>query len=309
MNHNKDLDYFRAVLICLMILVHVVHFGDLYPGIKNAILAFMMPAFLVITGYLVNVNKSAKDFLVYLWQIFLPYVLLVTGFAVLSLYLPVRDGIKTFDVATMTHLIFIKSIGPYWFFHTMMVCGILYYASFHLSPKLELTVKFLLFGALIIMVSLWTPFLNIKAAAYYYFGVGVRLYLHDFSRIYRRSWRPVFLFVLLISIPSFQDWGTLSVFVSVLCFFCFASYFVSLSSHRTKDVMGYIGRNTFPIYCFHPIFTMLSKFMLPWFKLEPSGIVHALFTVGMSVVGCLYLAKLSDATHLSYVFGKKKLLR
>ena len=91
MKHNNELDFSRAVLIVLVILVHIVNFGNLYPLSKSSILAFMMPTFLFITGYLVNIDKSIKDFLRYLLQIFLPYIIFVMGYAVLSLYLPVRD--------------------------------------------------------------------------------------------------------------------------------------------------------------------------------------------------------------------------
>ena len=91
MKHNNELDFSIAVLIVLVILVHIVNFGNLYPLAKSSILAFMMPTFLFITGYLVNIDKSIKDFLRYLLQIFLPYIIFVMGYAVLSLYLPVSD--------------------------------------------------------------------------------------------------------------------------------------------------------------------------------------------------------------------------
>ena len=46
MNHNNHLDFFRAILIVLVILIHIVNFGDHYLLLKNAILAFLMPSFL-----------------------------------------------------------------------------------------------------------------------------------------------------------------------------------------------------------------------------------------------------------------------
>ena len=46
MKYNRDINFFRAVLICLVILVH--------PNAKIAISAFIMPSFLIITGYLVH---------------------------------------------------------------------------------------------------------------------------------------------------------------------------------------------------------------------------------------------------------------
>ena len=117
--HNTTIDFMRAILIVLMILIHIVNFGTLYPDIKDGILSFLMPSFLVITGYLVNVNKPLGKFCVYIIRIALPYTIMVTGFVVLSLYLPVRGGITNFDIPTLCHTLFITSIGPYWFLQAM----------------------------------------------------------------------------------------------------------------------------------------------------------------------------------------------
>lgn len=121
MKYSRDIDFFRAILIVLVILVHIVNFGNVYPLAKSGILSFIMPTFLVITGFLVNINKPIQDYTLYILRIWLPYMILVIGYAVLSLFLPVRDGIKVFDIPTILNILFIKSIGPYWFLHAMMV--------------------------------------------------------------------------------------------------------------------------------------------------------------------------------------------
>lgn len=157
MKYNRDINFFRAVLICLVILVHIVNFGDIYPNAKIAISAFIMPSFLIITGYLVNINKSIRDFALYILRIWLPYMILVIGYATLSLFLPVRDGIKTFDMPTILNILFIKSIGPYWFLHVMIVCGIVYYLTFHIFNKLSITAKYSIFATVLIAVTLLTP--------------------------------------------------------------------------------------------------------------------------------------------------------
>lgn len=191
MRYSRDIDFFRAILIGLVILVHIVNFGNIYPSVKSAILSFIMPTFLVITGYLVNVNKSIQDYALYILKIWLPYMILVIGYAVLSLYLPVRDGIKVFDIPTILDVLFIKSIGPYWFLHAMIVCGIIYYFAFHISYKLDITAKYSTFASLLIIVSLTTPFLSIKTAIYYFIGVGIRQYykdlVHPTFRVIRQS--------------------------------------------------------------------------------------------------------------------------
>lgn len=127
---NTDIDWIRAILIILMILIHIVSFGNAYPQLKAGILSFMMPTFLIITGYLVNIEKNPKEMGRYLMCLALPYVIMVTGFSVLSYFMPVRDGITELSLSQICEKIFVTSIGPYWFIQTMIICGILYYVSF-----------------------------------------------------------------------------------------------------------------------------------------------------------------------------------
>ena len=135
MSRNSLIDFIRALLIFLVILVHIVHFGDLHTNVKSMILAFLMPTFLVITGFLVNVEKSIADFCIYLTRIILPYVIMVCGYMVVSIYLPVRDGVKVLDFTTFYNVLFITSIGPYWFFKVMILCGICYYVVFNVMTN------------------------------------------------------------------------------------------------------------------------------------------------------------------------------
>ena len=130
MKRNTDLDFIRSILIILMILIHIVSFGNAYPHLKAGILSFMMPTFLIITGYLVNIGKTGRQFGKYLLCLALPYIIMVTGFSVLSYFLPVRDGITELSLSQIAQKIFVTSIGPYWFIQTMIICGILYYGSF-----------------------------------------------------------------------------------------------------------------------------------------------------------------------------------
>ncbi len=249
MKHNNELDFSKAVLIVLIILVHIVNFGNLYPLAKSSILAFMMTTFLFITGYLVNIDKSIKDFLRYLLQIFLPYIIFVMGYAVLSLYLPVRDGIETLDWPTIVNVLCVKSIGPYWFFHTMIVCGTIYYTVFQTFRSLSTAAKYSLFAAVLIAVALWTPILNIKAAVYYFVGVGIRLYVGDFYRVYVKSLWPALPFGLLISNPAFHDWGAIYpyLFGLLLVFLLVSIHFLQ----RSRQDRGRIYRQEhFPNFRF-----------------------------------------------------------
>ena len=63
MEHRiKELDYLKSIFILLMIVFHLVYIGDKYPYIKQIVYTFHMSAFLIISGYLDNVQKDIKSF-------------------------------------------------------------------------------------------------------------------------------------------------------------------------------------------------------------------------------------------------------
>ena len=73
----KELDFLKCIFIILMIIFHLVYIGDSYPYAKQVVYTFHMSAFLVISGYLNNVNKKSKlsdgvcfgySFLMFVWK-------------------------------------------------------------------------------------------------------------------------------------------------------------------------------------------------------------------------------------------------
>ena len=322
---NTDIDWIRAILIILMILIHIVSFGNAYPQLKAGILSFMMPTFLIITGYLVNIGKSPKEMGRYLMCLALPYVIMVTGFSVLSYFMPVRDGITELSLAQICEKIFVTSIGPYWFIQTMIICGILYYASFKGATWGKLrqgettkstTTSLFIFATLLLLLSK-TPALSPSAATYYFIGVVLRQCHIGFDRIFRPSPAALLLWLLLLGMEEWHDWGTLAIIFSCWCCISSLMWIHNLITRlqkkacirKTEDTLLYIGRNTLPIYLFHPIFTMAAKFYHPLFGWDRSEIIFALVTIFIAIAGSIGIAKMMEKTHLAYLFGKGKMLR
>ena len=54
----EELDFLKFVFITLMIAFHLTYIGDTYPVAKQLVYTFHMPGFLLVSGYLFNVNKS-----------------------------------------------------------------------------------------------------------------------------------------------------------------------------------------------------------------------------------------------------------
>ena len=322
---NTDIDWIRAILIILMILIHIVSFGNAYPQLKAGILSFMMPTFLIITGYLVNIGKSPKEMGRYLMCLALPYFIMVTGFSVLSYFMPVRDGITELSLSQICEKIFVTSIGPYWFIQTMIIYGILYYVSFKGATwgtlrqgktTMSTTTSLFIFATLLLLLSK-TPALSPSAATYYFIGVILRQCHIGFDRIFRPSPAALLLWLLLLGMEEWYDWGTLAIVFSCWCCISSLMWIHSLikrlqdnaSVRKTEDTLLYIGRNTLPIYLFHPIFTMAAKFYHPLFSWDRSEICFALVTIFIAIAGSIGIAKMMEKTHLAYLFGKGKMLR
>ena len=322
---NTDIDWIRAILIILMILIHIVSFGNAYPQLKAGILSFMMPTFLIITGYLVNIEKSSKEMGRYLMCLALPYVIMVTGFSVLSYFMPVRDGITELSLSQICEKIFVTSIGPYWFIQTMIICGILYYVSFKGAiwgtlrqgkTTMSTTTSLFIFATLLLLQSK-TPALSPSAATYYFIGAVLRQCHIGFDRIFRPSPVALLLWINLLGMEEWYDWGTLAIVFSCWCCISSLMWIHSLINHlqdnacvrKTEATLLYIGRNTLPIYLFHPIFTMAAKFYHPLFSWDRSEIIFALVTIFIAIAGSIGIAKMMEKTRLAYLFGKGKMLR
>lgn len=322
---NTDIDWIRAILIILMILIHIVSFGNAYPQLKAGILSFMMPTFLIITGYLVNIEKSPKEMGRYLMCLALPYVIMVTGFSVLSYFMPVRDGITELSLSQICEKIFVTSIGPYWFIQTMIICGILYYVSFKGAiwgtlrqgkTTMSTTTSLFIFATLLLLLSK-TPALSPSAATYYFIGAVLRQCHIGFDRIFRPSPVALLLWINLLGLEEWYDWGTLAIVFSCWCCISSLMWIHSLikrlqdnvSVQKTEDTLLYMGRNTLPIYLFHPIFTMAAKFYHPLFSWDRSEIIFALVTIFIAIAGSIGIAKMMEKTRLAYLFGKGKMLR
>ena len=322
---NTDIDWIRAILIILMILIHIVSFGNAYPQLKAGILSFMMPTFLIITGYLVNIEKSSKEMGRYLMCLALPYVIMVTSFSVLSYFMPVRDGITELSLSQICEKIFVTSIGPYWFIQTMIICGILYYVSFKGAiwgtlrqgkTTMSTTTSLFIFATLLLLLSK-TPALSPSAATYYFIGAVLRQCHIGFDRIFRPSPVALLLWINLLGLEEWYDWGTLAIVFSCWCCISSLMWIHSLINHlqdnacvrKTEATLLYIGRNTLPIYLFHPIFTMAAKFYHPLFSWDRSEIIFALVTIFIAIAGSIGIAKMMEKTRLAYLFGKGKMLR
>lgn len=307
----QEIDFVRFILIIAVILVHIVNLGEVQPEMKSVVLSFLMPTFLLVTGYLVNIEKSIKGFAKYLIRLFLPYAIMVIGFSVLSFYLPVQDRLTEMSLKAILMKVFVTSIGPYWFLQTMIVCGIIYYACFYfLRNHLELASILSIVCFSLYFVADLSPVISIKAIPYYFLGAALRHTGIRFSSFFRKSPFAILPIIVLLIHHEMRDWGSIAILFVAYSLISFLSWFNGLI--RTLGMYRhilFIGANTLPIYLFHPIFTMLAKYYLPLFDFDSSGATHAVVTVIIAIAGSLLLAYAMDKSGLSFLFGSHTFIR
>ena len=126
----QEIDMAKGILILLMVAFHIEFFNTKYPDACSIIYAFVMPGFLLISGYLFSVNKEPRKFLKSISGIVVPYIFFeivyLLGIGMLGKYI---GSSNTFDggVLTLLNKIAFSPSGTYWYLHTMAICLTVYY--------------------------------------------------------------------------------------------------------------------------------------------------------------------------------------
>ena len=70
----QQLDYLKGIFILLMVLFHLAPVYENYRVLQTAIYTFHMSAFLIISGYLANIEKDVPNFCRGMLRLVVPYV-------------------------------------------------------------------------------------------------------------------------------------------------------------------------------------------------------------------------------------------
>ena len=302
MEHRiKELDYLKSILILLMVAFHLVYIGDKYPYIKQIVYTFHMPAFLIISGYLTNVQKDIRSFMRKLLWIFIPYLCLETGYVLMSHILPVRENVPEISSSILLHKIFIKPLGPYWYLHTLIICSLLYYLTFRYT-RMKTISQAILLGLGLFAVSYWGGIIVLANAIYFLAGVIIKQSKLPFIRIFQPSLLALVPMILLCCFPDNLNRGTLAGITITYLAIIISLYAHSYLSKGIRQCSYFIGRNTLVIFLFSPLFTILCKMFLSFLFFEPTGILFMIISVAITVSGCIIIAWSLDKLHFFFFF-------
>ncbi|MBP5573411.1 MAG: acyltransferase [Bacteroidales bacterium] len=303
-----ELDFLKCIMIVLMVAFHLVYFEELYPYAKQVVYTFHMPVLLIISGYLTNIDKSPLRFLKGILWLFVPYAIMECGYIWMSSLLPIRDHIDHLTASVFFDKLFLHPLGPYWYLHALILCGLTYYAVFRWCPMRTMS-RCVLLG-LIFAGYAYLGILSLSRAFYFLAGVVVHQSRFSFLEVFRPSWLAVVGLALLVIHPDNLHADVVGgvLIVYLVMSFCLAWYPVVRG--RLRTFMLFLGRNTMPIFVFSPLFTILCKFLVPYLAFDKTGLLFLVISLTVSISGSLAIGWVMDRLRVSpYFFGKKAIDR
>lgn len=300
-----EIDMAKGILILLMVAFHLGLFNTKYPHACQIVYAFHMSGFLLISGYLFSAKKEPRKFLKSIYGIAVPYIVFeivyLLGIGLLGKFIGASN---TFDGGVLTLLSKIAFLpsGTYWYLHTMAICLTVYYIVNRYVMKG-------LSGILISSVILYALSIGIEGLKWEnitYFIIGALFRNANFV-INERLKSPVSVFCFVLIIVYTNEISRYSI-AGIGLTLTFLGFIFDLKERVPKQIsnfISYIGRNSFAIFLFSPMFTAVTKFYAPLFAFDDSAILWTIFSSLLVVSLCLFCAILFDRLSLSRIIVGK----
>ena len=304
-----QLDYLKGFFIFLMVLFHLSLIENHYPVLRAAVYTFHMSAFLVISGYLANIEKDGRTFGRGLLRLVIPYVVF-ESFYILMLFFLGKTMHTTNSIDSLTMLSFLDRIaehpiGPYWYIHTLFICIFIYYLVYKVFKMSNIS-GFLLTGLLLYGLSLVIEGLNWANVIYFLIGVFIFRSGKSFMEMIPPSFLALLPLCILFSSKDNYYNGSLAGIAITWLVISFMLFVYACCPDRLKGLLCYLGRNSLAIVVFSPLFTVLTKIVAPYFSFDPTDVCFALFALSFVVACSLASAWLCDKLHISSILFFKE---
>ena len=305
-----ELDYLKGIFILLMVIFHLALVEETYPVLREAVYTFHMSAFLIISGYLANVEKTPQDFGKGLLRLLIPYVLFESLYILMQYFvggsLGAHNAIGQLTPTDFIYRVATQPTGPYWYLHTLILCTAVYYVIYRLL-KLKSISGLALTGLILFGLSLVIEGLNWDYVIYFLMGMFILQCGGKLTRVIAPSfWAILPLILLFSSRNNFQNGSLAGVAITVLVMSALLAFYPYCSA-VVRNVLCYIGRNSLAIVIFSPIFTLATKLITPYFAFDPTAICFTIVALAFVVGCCLACAWLADKLHISqYIFAKDR---
>lgn len=304
-----QLDYLKGIFIVLMVLFHLALVESTYPIAREAVYTFHMSAFLLISGYLANVEKKPSAFFKSVMHILLPYLLFESLYIVMQYNLGSALGAHN-AIGTLTATDFLTRMltlptGPYWYLHTLVICTLIYYLVYRLL-KLQGIAGLALSGLLLYGLSLVIEGLDWSNVIYFLIGMSILRSGNSLLRVITPSFIAVLpLMVLFSNRENFHNGSLAGVAITLLVMSVLLAFY-PYCGKAVRSTACFLGRNSLAIVVFSPIFTLATKAAMPLFTFDTTAVSFAVTAVAFVVLCCLGCAWLCDRLKLSPIIFLKE---
>lgn len=304
----REIDYLKCVFIVLMIIFHLVYVGNKYPYLKQIVYTFHMPAFLIISGYLANIDKGAGRLLRQIKWLFVPYAVMEAGYIYMASLLPIREHIDGLTAAVFAEKLLLHPLGPYWYLHTLIICYITYYAASRLKPRFGVAGMFCIMGVAMYALDKTAGIIYTGNAAYFMAGALIRQCGIKFTTAFSPTLLAAVPFIIFCTAsPKGLDRATLQGVTMTWLAISLALAVYRHIGERAKAATYFIGENTLAILLFSPMFTIIAKQFVPIFTFDPTALLFTAVSVAFTLAGSLAVAYIMDRLGLSRLFSGKQL--
>ena len=282
----EELDYLKGILITLVVLFHLTYFSTEYTLTKQFVYTFHMPAFLVISGWLMNIEAPLPHFGRMILKILLPYIVFESGYIVISALKMVAVPIAELNVSTFLYHFFASPVGPYWFLHTLIICAVVYklcHTIFASSPIKQAFARLLT----IFVLAQYVHIISFASGCFFIAGAVLRRSNIHITNVLSPNILALIALAVLCTNPAFFVEESLSGIAIVYVMMSVMLLVYNLSPHFFRSKVCYLGQRTLPIYLYSPLFTFLFKAFKLYFSFDPTRFVFAFVATTCCIIGSL----------------------
>jgi hypothetical protein len=286
----EELDYLKGILITLVVLFHLTYFATEYTLTKQFVYTFHMPAFLVISGWLMNIEAPLPRFGRMITKILLPYIVFESGYIVISALKMVAVSIPELNVSTFLYHFFISPVGPYWFLHTLIICAVVY-KLWHTIFASSTSKQAIAMVLTIWVLAQYVHIISFASGCFFIAGAVLRRTNIHITNVLSPNILALIALAVLYTNPAFFVEESLSGIAIVYVMMSVMLLANNLSPHFLRSKVCYIGERTLPIYLYSPLFTFLFKAFKLYFSFDPTRLVFAIVATTCCIIGSLCVDK------------------
>lgn len=295
-----ELDFVKGVLITLMVLCHLTLFMVTYEDFVSWVYCFHMSGFLLISGYLQNMNKyKSQGMAKAVRGILLPYLvfeaLYVVAIALIGGYMGSNNQ-SSLALASLAYYLLINPIGTYWYLHTLFICVVVSYLVS--LGKLNAFSALLLSASVLFCLTLFIEGLQWANVIYFVIGSFMQRMDFKFKQFMLPSLVAVVPVVLITVFDANLGRGTLSGVALTLCMISLLMGIFAYMPQAIRRLFMYVGRNSLAAVLFSPIFSVLAKKYTSLFTFDTTHLLWSFTSLVLVMALCLLAAWLCDKTRL-----------